>query len=80
NDLVVAAHGVAGRDSAGGDFVPRWDQASHRDALHRGARKQLLAADDHVIGGMEMFIGQAKRSFHLWTGLEMPEEAADVLL
>lgn len=32
-----------------------------------------------IIGGMEMFIGQAKRSFELWTGVPMPEEAADVL-
>ena len=53
NDLVVAAHGVAGRDSARGDFVPGWDQTSHRDAFDRGTREQLLAADDHVIGGVE---------------------------
>ncbi len=33
-----------------------------------------------AIGGMEMFIGQARRSFELWTGVPMPEEAADVLL
>jgi shikimate dehydrogenase len=32
-----------------------------------------------VIGGMAMFIGQAKRSFHLWTGLRMPEEAIRVV-
>lgn len=33
-----------------------------------------------VFGGMDMFLGQAKRSFKLWTGMEMPEEAVDVLL
>ena len=53
DDLVVAAHGVTGRDGAGGDFVARRDQTAHSDGLYRGAREQLLAADDHVIGGME---------------------------
>ncbi len=41
------------------------------------ARFQVDGA--HVIGGMEMFIGQAKRSFQLWTGQEMPPEAVNVL-
>ena len=41
--------------------------------------KRFLDEQATVIGGMEMFIGQAKRSFHLWTGLRMPEEATRVL-
>ena len=53
DDLVVAAHGVTGRDGAGGDFVARRDQTAHSDGLYRGAREQLLATDDHVIGGVE---------------------------
>ena len=53
DDLVVAAHGVTRRDGAGGNFVAWRDEATHRDGLYRSARKQLLAADDHVIGGVE---------------------------
>lgn len=41
--------------------------------------KQFLNEHATVIGGMEMFIGQAKRSFHLWTGQRMPGEATHVL-
>lgn len=33
-----------------------------------------------VIGGMEMFVGQARRSFERWTGVPMPMEATDVLI
>lgn len=36
-------------------------------------------ADAVCIGGMDMFIGQAKRSFRLWTGVPMPEEALHAL-
>jgi shikimate dehydrogenase len=41
--------------------------------------ERFVANQATAIGGMEMFIGQAKRSFELWTGVAMPEEAADVL-
>lgn len=40
---------------------------------------QITAKQGLVIGGMEMFVGQAALSFGLWTGMEMPEEAVDVL-
>lgn len=42
--------------------------------------ERFVADGATAIGGMEMFIGQARRSFELWTGLPMPMEAADVLL
>ena len=33
--------------------MTRRDEATHRDAFDRGTGEQLLAADDHVIGGVE---------------------------
>jgi shikimate dehydrogenase len=42
--------------------------------------ERFLSNRATAIGGMAMFIGQAKRSFELWTGIPMPEEATDVLL
>lgn len=54
------------------------------DLLYKPRITPFLARFDSagatVIGGMEMFVGQAKRSFELWTGVPMPMEAADVLI
>jgi shikimate dehydrogenase len=54
------------------------------DLLYKPRITPFLArfesAGASVIGGMAMFVGQAKRSFELWTGVPMPAEAADVLI
>lgn len=40
---------------------------------------QIMDKQGDVIGGMDMFVGQAALSFGLWTGKDMPEEAVDVI-
>ena len=55
DDLVVAAHRLAGRDRAGRDLVPRRDQADDGDpfALDPRAADELLAGDDDVVVRMD---------------------------
>lgn len=75
---------LAGRSPLDGlDLRIGPDQIAY-DLLYKPRITPFLArfesAGATVIGGMDMFWGQARRSFELWTGIPMPEEAADVLV
>jgi hypothetical protein len=57
DDLVVAAHRLAGGDGAHRDLVARRNEAAHGHAFDGGAAEHLGARDDDVVGGVESDVG-----------------------
>ena len=64
DDLVVAAHRLAGRDGVRGDLVASRDQTLDDDTLGRRTADELRAGDEHIVLGME-----ADKRDHVVTGM-----------
>ena len=53
DDLVVTPNRLTSTNIANGNFVSRWNQATHVDMLHGCTTHQLATRDDNVVRDME---------------------------